>query len=71
MQLGAQAYQQVQSDAAAQGALLPPDAQVSQQIREIAQRLIDHVPQVTADLAAQNQPAGADDRTRPSSGTSA
>ena len=55
IQLGAQAYQQVQSDAAAQGALLPPDAQVSQQIREIASRLIAKVPQVTADLAAMNQ----------------
>ena len=41
MQLGAQAFQQVLGDANAQGALLPADAQVSQQIREIAQRLID------------------------------
>jgi predicted Zn-dependent protease len=55
VQLGAQAYQQVQSDAAAQGALLPPDSQVSQQIREIASRLVNRVPQVTADLAAMNQ----------------
>ena len=55
IQLGAQAYQQVQSDAAAQGALLPADAQVSQQIRTIAARLVERVPQVTADLAAQNQ----------------
>ncbi|HEY0661501.1 MAG TPA: M48 family metallopeptidase [Lysobacter sp.] len=55
IQLGAQAYQQVQSDAAAQGALLPPTAQVSQQIREIAGRLVARVPQVTTDLAAANQ----------------
>ena len=55
IQLGAQAYQQVRSDAAAQGALLPPDAQVSRQIREIASRLVARVPQVTADLAAMNQ----------------
>ncbi|MGH8076325.1 MAG: M48 family metallopeptidase [Lysobacter sp.] len=55
IQLGAQAYQQVQADAAAQGALLPPSAQVSQQIREIASRLVAKVPQVTADLAARNQ----------------
>ena len=54
VQLGAQAFQQVLGDANAQGALLPANAQVSQQIREIAQRLITHVPQVTADLAAQN-----------------
>ena len=55
IQLGAQAYQQVRSDAAAQGALLPPTAQVSQQVREIASRLVSKVPQVTADLAAVNQ----------------
>lgn len=55
IQLGAQAYQQVQSDAAAQGALLPADAEVSRQIREIASRLVSKVPQVTADLAALNQ----------------
>lgn len=55
VQLGAQAYQQVQSDAAAQGALLPPDAQVSRQIREIASRLVARVPEVTAALAAQHQ----------------
>lgn len=55
VQLGTQAYQQVRSDAAAQGALLPPDAQVSRQIREIASRLVAKVPQVTADLAAMNQ----------------
>src|SRR5688572_26774600 len=51
VELGAQAYQQVQSDAAAQGALLPPNTQVSQQIREIASRLVNRVPQVTTDLA--------------------
>jgi len=55
IQLGAQAYQQVQSDAAAQGALLPATAQVSQQIREIAGRLVARVPQVTADMAAMHQ----------------
>ena len=55
IQLGAQAYQQVRSDAETQGALLPADAQVSQQIREIASRLVSKVPQVTADLAAMNQ----------------
>lgn len=53
VQLGAQAFQQVVGEANAQGALLPPDAQVSRQIREIAQRLVTRVPQVTADLAAQ------------------
>lgn len=53
VQLGAQAFQQVVGEANAQGALLPPDAQVSRQIREIAQRLVARVPQVTADLAAQ------------------
>lgn len=61
VQLGAQAYQQVQSDAAAQGALLPPDAQVSRQIREIATRLIQRVPDVTAELAARNQQAAPTD----------
>lgn len=55
IQLGAQAYQQVRGDAAAQGALLPANAQVSQQIREIASRLVAKVPQVTADLAAMNR----------------
>ncbi|QSX75417.1 M48 family metallopeptidase [Lysobacter arenosi] len=55
VQLGAQAFQQVLGDANAQGALLPANAQVSQQIREIAQRLIARVPQVTAALAAQNK----------------
>lgn len=55
VQLGAQAYQQVLGDANAQGALLPPDAQVSRQIAAIAERLIARVPEVTADLAAMNQ----------------
>ncbi|MBA3486650.1 MAG: M48 family metallopeptidase [Lysobacter sp.] len=55
IQLGAQAYQQVLGDARSQGALLPPDAQVSLQIREIAERLIAKVPEVTADLAEMNQ----------------
>ena len=45
----------MQSDASAQGALLPANSQVSQQIREIASRLVNRVPQVTADLAAMNQ----------------
>lgn len=53
-QLGAQAYQQVLSDASAQGALLPPDAQVSRQVREIAERLIEKVPAVTEELATMN-----------------
>ena len=51
-QLGAQAYQQVLGDAQAQRALLPPDNPTSQQIRQIAQRLVARVPQVAADLAA-------------------
>lgn len=55
IQLGAQAYQQVIGDAQAQGALMPADAQVSRQIREIAQRLVAKVPEVTAALASQNQ----------------
>lgn len=54
VQLGAQAFQQVLGDANAQGALLPADAQQSQEIREIAQRLVQRVPQVTAALAAQH-----------------
>ncbi|RPE82056.1 M48 family metallopeptidase [Vulcaniibacterium tengchongense] len=54
VQLGAQAFQQVLGDAGAQGALLPADAQASREVREIAQRLIARVPQVTAELAAQH-----------------
>lgn len=54
VQLGAQAFREVLGDANAQGALLPPDAQVSQQVRSIAQRLVGKVPQVTADLAAMH-----------------
>lgn len=61
VQLGAQAFQQVLGDANAQGALLPADAQVSQQIRQIANRLVAKVPQVTADLAAMNQQAAPTD----------
>lgn len=57
VQLGAQAFQEVLGEAQAQGALLPPDAEVSQQIRTIAQRLVSRVPQVTADMAAANQQA--------------
>ena len=52
--LGAQAFDQVLGEAQAQGALLPADTQVSRQIREIAQRLVARVPQVTADLAQSN-----------------
>ncbi|HZX81360.1 MAG TPA: M48 family metallopeptidase [Lysobacter sp.] len=54
VQLGAQAFDQVVGDAQAQNALLPADAQVSQQIRGIAQRLIERVPDVTQALAQQN-----------------
>jgi predicted Zn-dependent protease len=57
VQLGAQAFQQVLGDANAQGALLPADDKVSRQVRTIAERLVDRVPQVTADLAAMNQQA--------------
>ena len=57
VQLGAQAFQQVLGDAQTQGALMPADAQVSRQIREIAQRLIARVPEVTADLAQANSQA--------------
>lgn len=52
--LGAQAFDQVLGEAQAQGALLPADTQVSRQIREIAQRLVSRVPEVTADLAQAN-----------------
>jgi predicted Zn-dependent protease len=51
-QLGAQAYQQVLGDAQAQHALLPANDPTSQQIRQIAQRLVARVPLVAADLAA-------------------
>ncbi|TBR12601.1 MAG: M48 family peptidase [Lysobacter sp.] len=54
VQLGAQAFNQVIGDAQSQGALLPADAQVSQQIRGIAQRLIKRVPDVSAELAKAN-----------------
>ncbi|RXR07084.1 M48 family metallopeptidase [Pseudoxanthomonas composti] len=54
-ELGVQAYQQVLGDARAQGALVPEDAPVSQQVRTIAQRLVARVPQVAADLAALHQ----------------
>jgi predicted Zn-dependent protease len=57
VQLGAQAFQQVLGDAQSQGALMPADTQVSRQIREIAQRLITRVPEVTADLAQANSQA--------------
>ena len=55
VQLGAQAFQQVVGDAQSQGALLPANTEVSQQIRTIAQRLVARVPEVTADLATANQ----------------
>ena len=57
VQLGAQAFQQVLGDANAQGALLPADAELSRQVRTIAQRLISRVPQVTADLATMHNQA--------------
>ncbi|MFT4256061.1 MAG: M48 family metallopeptidase [Pseudoxanthomonas sp.] len=53
-ELGAQAYQEVLGDAQAQRALVPANEQISQQVRSIAQRLIARVPQVAADLAAEN-----------------
>ena len=71
VQLGAQAFQQVLGDANAQGALLPADAQVSQQIREIANRLVD---QGAAGhrRPGRDEPAGTRrPTTRASSGTSA
>jgi predicted Zn-dependent protease len=52
VQLGAQAFQEVIGDANAQGALLPPGSPQSQEVAEIARRLIKMVPQVSADLAA-------------------
>jgi predicted Zn-dependent protease len=52
--LGAQAFDQVLGEAQSQGALMPADTQISRQIREIAQRLITRVPEVTADLAQAN-----------------
>jgi predicted Zn-dependent protease len=60
VQLGTQAFQQVVGEANAQGALLPPDAQVSRQIREIAQRLVARVPQVNGRSRRAVRPAGAD-----------
>jgi predicted Zn-dependent protease len=61
VQLGAQAFDQVLGDAQSQGALMPADAQISQQIREIAQRLIARVPDVTAELAQANSAAAPTD----------
>lgn len=55
VELGAQAYRQVQAEAQGQGALLPPDAPASRQISAIANRLVEKVPHVAADLAAKNQ----------------
>ncbi|MET0289514.1 MAG: M48 family metalloprotease [Pseudoxanthomonas sp.] len=54
-ELGVQAYQQVLGKAKAQGALVPENAQISQDVRAIAQRLVARVPQVAADLAALHQ----------------
>ncbi|MEO8364897.1 MAG: M48 family metallopeptidase [Pseudoxanthomonas sp.] len=54
-ELGTQAYQQVLGDAQSQRALLPANDPTSQQIRQIAQRLVARVPQVAADLAALHQ----------------
>ena len=48
--LGLQAYQEILSQEPA----LDPDAQVSRQVREIAQRLIAKIPQVEDALAAEN-----------------
>ncbi|WP_031370560.1 M48 family metallopeptidase [Lysobacter antibioticus] len=61
IQLGAQAFQQVLGDANAQRALLPDNAPQSQGVREIAQRLISKVPQVTESLAASNGQAAPTD----------
>lgn len=55
VQLGAQAFQEVVGDANSQGALVPANDPASQQIRQIATRLINKVPQVTTDMAAMNQ----------------
>lgn len=55
VQLGAQAYQQVLGDASAQGALVDPADPVSVQVRDIASRLVERVPEVSADLARRNQ----------------
>ncbi|WP_462116059.1 M48 family metallopeptidase, partial [Lysobacter xanthus] len=54
VQLGAQAFDQVVGDAQSQNALLPADAEVSRQIRGIAERLIQRVPDVTRELAGAN-----------------
>lgn len=54
VQLGAQAFDQVVGDAQSQDALVPADAQVSREIRDIAQRLIRRVPDVTTALAQAN-----------------
>ena len=61
VELGEQAFVQVLNDASAQRALLPSNSPQSQQVSQIAQRLIDKVPQVTQALAQQNkQPAPED-----------
>ncbi|QWP75960.1 M48 family metallopeptidase [Lysobacter sp. K5869] len=54
VQLGDQAFTQVLRDADSQRALLPTSAPQSQAVSQIAQRLIDKVPQVTQALAKQN-----------------
>ncbi|BAV98661.1 M48 family metallopeptidase [Lysobacter enzymogenes] len=54
VQLGEQAFVQVLNDATSQRALLASNAPQSQAVSQIAQRLIDKVPQVTEALARQN-----------------
>ncbi|QQP96573.1 M48 family metallopeptidase [Lysobacter enzymogenes] len=54
VQLGEQAFAQVLNDAGSQRALLASSAPQSQAVSQIAQRLIDKVPQVTDALARQN-----------------
>jgi predicted Zn-dependent protease len=61
VQLGEQAFVQVLSDAKSQSALLPSNAPQSQDVSEIAQRLINKVPQVTQALAQQNNQAAPED----------
>ncbi|MGH8082055.1 MAG: M48 family metallopeptidase, partial [Lysobacter sp.] len=61
VQLGDQAFVQVLSDAKAQSALLLSNSPQSQSVSQIAQRLIDKVPQVTQALAQQNNQAAPED----------
>ncbi len=55
VQMGAQAFNEMMTQAAQQGAIVPPNQQISQQVTQIAQRLIAKVPAVAADLAAANK----------------